>query len=107
MDLTERWLKKWEDAVVFGSRLMPGVRTVVSLPCGFIRVPLVRFTVLTFVGSLIWSAFLGEIGVVMGENWDTLGPYFHAADAVIVAVFLGLGIWYVWHKIKPTHRAAA
>ena len=107
MDVTERWLKRWEDAVVFGSRLMPGVRTVVSLPCGFIRVPLVRFTVLTFVGSLIWSAFLGEIGVVMGENWDTLGPYFHAADAVIVAVFLGLGIWYVWHKIKPTNRATA
>ena len=107
MDVTERWLKKWEDAVVFGSRLMPGVRTVVSLPCGFIRMPLVRFTVLTFVGSLIWSVFLGEIGVVMGENWDTLGPYFHAADAVIVAVFLGLGIWYVWHKIKPSNRATA
>jgi cbb3-type cytochrome oxidase subunit 3 len=43
----------------------------------------------------------------MGENWDTLGPYFRAADAVIVAVFLGLGICYVWHKNKPTNRATA
>ena len=68
MDVTERWLKRYEDAVVSGSRLLPGVRTVVSLPCGFIKVPMIRFTVLTFLGSLIWSAFLTWVGVVMGEN---------------------------------------
>lgn len=104
MDVTERWLKRYEDAVVFGSRLLPGVRTVVSLPCGFIKVPMIRFTVLTFLGSLIWSAFLTWVGVVMGENWNTLGPWFHAMDGIIVAVALGLGGWYVWHKIRPAAK---
>ena len=95
MDVTERWLKRYEDALVSGSRLLPGVRTVVSLPCGFIKVPMIRFTVLTFLGSLIWSAFLTWVGVVMGENWNTLGPWVHAMDGIIVAVALGLGGWYV------------
>lgn len=107
LDVTERWLKRYEDAVVFGSRLLPGIRTVISLPCGFIKVPLLRFTVLTFLGSLIWSAFLGYIGVALGENWNTLGPYFHAVDGVIVGAVLILGIWYVWHKVRPQSRATA
>lgn len=98
LDEAEKLLNKYKDWVVLGTRVLPGIRTVISLPCGIARLPIIRFTVLTFIGSLIWSYFLAWIGLVMGENWDTLGPYFHSFDAVIVVLVLALGFWYIWHK---------
>ncbi|MBI2593486.1 DedA family protein [Candidatus Daviesbacteria bacterium] len=98
LDEAEKLLNKYKDWVVLGTRVLPGIRTVISLPCGIARLPVIRFAILTFIGSLIWSYFLAWIGLVMGENWDTLGPYFHSFDAVIVVLILGLGGWYIWHK---------
>lgn len=100
LDETEKILHRFKDLVVLGSRVVPGIRTVISLPCGFAKLPLGRFIVLTFLGSLVWSYFLAWIGFVLGENWDTLGPYFHKVDVLIVVVIvLTLG-WYIYYKIK-------
>lgn len=98
LDGAEKLLNKYKDWVVLGARVLPGIRTVISLPCGIARLPLIRFTVLTFIGSFIWSYFLAWVGLVMGKNWDTLGPYFHSVDAIIVVLILTLGGWYIWHK---------
>ncbi len=100
LDETEKLLHKFKDLVVLGSRVVPGIRTVISLPCGFAKLPLGRFIVLTFIGSFIWSYFLAWIGLVLGENWDTLGPYFHKLDAVIVILILGAFGWYIYFKLK-------
>ncbi len=94
----EKLLYKYKDWVVLGTRVLPGIRTVISLPCGIAKLPLLRFIVLTFIGSLIWSYFLAWVGMVLGNNWDTLGPYFHSADAIIVILILAAGGWYIWHK---------
>lgn len=100
LDETEKLLHRYKDLVVLGSRVVPGIRTVISLPCGFAKLPLGRFIVLTFIGSLVWSYFLAWIGFVMGENWDTLGPYFHKADAAILILIVGSILFYIYHKIK-------
>lgn len=100
LDYTEKLLKRFNDLVVLGSRVVPGIRTVISLPCGIARLPLRRFIILTFFGSLIWSYFLAWIGFVLGENWDTLGPYFHKLDAVIVILIIGSVLFYVYHKMR-------
>lgn len=100
LDEAEKLLHKYKDWVVIGSRVLPGIRTVISLPCGIAKLPLGRFIMMTFVGSFIWSYFLAWIGFILGENWDTLGPYFHKADAVIIVLGLGLVGLYVWYKLK-------
>lgn len=100
LDIAERLLVKYKDLVVLGSRVVPGIRTVISLPCGFAKLPLGRFIVLTFIGSLIWSYFLAWIGFVLGENWQTIGPYFHKLDAVIIGVIVLAISLYVYHKFK-------
>lgn len=100
LDETEKLLHRFKDMVVLGSRVLPGIRTVISLPCGFAKLPLGRFIVLTFIGSLVWSYFLAWIGFVLGQNWRTLGPYFHKADAVIVILIIGAALFYVYHKFK-------
>ena len=100
LDETEKLLHKYKDLVVLGSRVIPGIRTVISLPCGFAKLPLGRFIILTFIGSLIWSYFLASIGLVLGQNWHAIGPYFHKADTVVIAsIILAVG-WYIYHKIK-------
>ncbi len=97
---SQKLLNKYEDVVVLASRVLPGVRTVISLPCGIAKVPIKRFILLTFFGSLIWSYLLAWIGFSLGKNWDSLGPYFHKADALIAGVIIvSLGI-YVYHKVK-------
>ena len=100
LDQTEVLLHKYKDWVVLGSRVLPGIRTVISLPCGVAKLPLLRFIILTFVGSFIWSLFLAYIGLVLGENWDTLGPYFHRADAIIIIAIVGAVGFYIYHKLK-------
>lgn len=100
LDETEKLLHKFKDLVVLGSRVIPGIRTVISLPCGFAKLPLTRFITLTFIGSLIWSYFLAWIGYTLGQNWRVLGPYFHKADVVVIGmIILGIG-WYIYYKVK-------
>jgi len=100
LDETEKLLHKYKDLVVLGSRIVPGIRTVISLPCGFAKLPLMRFIVMTFFGSLIWSYFLAWIGFVLGQNWRTLGPHFHKADFVVAIAIVTVVGWYIYHKLK-------
>lgn len=100
LDETEKLLHRFKDLVVLGSRVVPGIRTVISLPCGFAKLPLGRFIILTFIGSLVWSYFLAWIGFVLGENWDSLGPYFHKLDVAIVILIIGAMLFYVYHKMR-------
>lgn len=100
LDETEKLIHRFKDLVVLGSRVVPGIRTVISLPCGFAKLPLGRFIVLTFIGSLAWSYFLAWIGFTLGENWETIGPYFHKADAAIVILIIGAILFYVYHKLR-------
>ncbi|MCL4367204.1 DedA family protein [Patescibacteria group bacterium] len=102
LDRAEELLNKYKDLVVLVSRMVPGVRTVISLPAGFAKLPLSRFIILTFVGSFIWSYLLAYIGFVLGENWDTLGPIFHKADTVVVVVIVGAIAFYIYRKLKET-----
>jgi membrane protein DedA with SNARE-associated domain len=100
LDQAEKLLHKYKTLVVLLSRVLPGIRTVISLPCGIAKLPLPRFIILTFFGSLIWSYFLAWIGFILGENWDTLGPYFHKADAFVLVLILGGVGFYIYHKLK-------
>ncbi len=100
LDHAEKLLHKYKDWVVLGSRVVPGVRTVISLPCGIAKLPLLRFSALTFLGSLVWSYFLAFIGMKLGENWESLGGIFHKLDAVIIVLILAAGGAYIWYKLR-------
>src|SRR3989344_4876040 len=95
-----RWLKKHGDAVAFFSRVLPGVRTFISLPAGLSEMNIFKFSIYTFLGSLIWSAFLTYIGVYFGENWHILEPYFRKFQILIAAVFILLALLYLNRKLE-------
>ena len=100
LDLADRWFREHGGIIVFVGRLLPVVRTFIAFPAGVARMPVWRFCVYTFLGSLIWCALLAWIGLKLGQHWDTLGGWFHRFDAVILAVLLlALGL-YVWRHVR-------
>ena len=103
-DQSERWFRKHGEIIVFVSRILPILRTFISLPAGVAKMKLVKFIVYTTIGSLIWAYFLTSIGVVLGNNWESLQVYFHKFDLVIVGAGIIAVIWYIRHKWKHFHR---
>ncbi|WP_097460448.1 DedA family protein [Mangrovitalea sediminis] len=104
LDLADRWFQRHGDITIFIGRLLPVIRTFIAFPAGVARMAVWRFTLYTFIGSLIWCWGLAWIGLKLGENWDTLGTYFHRFDAVIGAVIIAAVVWYVWRHIKHMQR---
>jgi membrane protein DedA with SNARE-associated domain len=99
LDRADRWFERYGDWAIFFSRLLPVVRTFISFPAGVARMNFQRFVIYTFLGSFPWCLGLAYIGMKMGENWDTLGGYFHQFDAII-GVVIALGVaYYVWHHL--------
>lgn len=99
-DRSERWFRNHGELMVFGSRVLPVIRTFISLPAGVAKMNLPRFIIYTTVGSFIWSYILTKIGVTLGDNWKSLEGYFRKFDVVIVVACVLVVIWYVWHKLK-------
>jgi membrane protein DedA with SNARE-associated domain len=104
LDLADRWFVRHGDITVFTARLLPVVRTFIAFPAGVSRMPLGRFSLYTFAGSLIWCWALAWIGMKLGENWDTLGVYFHRFDALIGIVLLAGIVWYVRRHLRQMRR---
>lgn len=101
LDKADAFFKKYGDAAIFISRLLPVVRTFISFPAGISKMNFWRFVIYTFLGSLPWCWGLAFIGYKFGENSDKiLKKYFHGADIIIVAVFAVLAALYIWHHIK-------
>lgn len=103
LDWSERFFRRFGAVTVFVSRLLPVVRTFIALPAGMARMPVAQFQLYTFVGSWIWCYALAWIGAALGDQWDKnpdLRATFHKFDAVIVAVIVLAGAWFVWHRLS-------
>ena len=106
LDLAERLFARFGGSIVFFSRLMPVVRTFISLPAGLARMPLGRFTVYTFVGSYPFCYALAWLGFKMGENWPALETHFRRFDWLILAAILVLAAWWIRRHLKASRSPA-
>ncbi|MDP3767710.1 MAG: DedA family protein [Dehalococcoidia bacterium] len=104
LDLADRFFQRWGNLAVFGSRLLPVVRTFISLPAGVSRMPILQFTAYTFIGAFIWSLGLAWGGFILGENWEDLRDWMRPADIPILIVAFALLAWYVYRHIKRAWR---
>ena len=104
VETAERWFAKHGEIIAFGSRLLPVVRTFISLPAGFSQMKMIKFSTYTFLGAAIWSAFLTLIGFLLGENWNILSVYFRKFDILIVGVVVLMGVLYIWIKVKKIKK---
>ena len=94
-----RWFRKYGQSVAFFSRLLPAVRTFISLPAGLAAMNIWKFSFYTFLWSFLWSAALTYVGFYFGSNWNAIEPYFQKFHIVIVAAFIVFFVWYLNHKL--------
>ena len=95
LEFTEELFEKYGDKISFFCRLLPAVRTYISLPCGVGKANFVKFSIYTFLGSLIWNSMLTYVGILLGNNWKNIDKYAIYLDIVAACVIVGFIIWFV------------
>jgi membrane protein DedA with SNARE-associated domain len=102
----DRWFERYGNPTVFFTRMLPIIRTFISLPAGVARMPFWRFTVLTLLGCVPWVLLLTFIGQQAGENWEDWKDSLHYVDyAVAAAIVLGIA-WLVVRRRRANPAAA-
>jgi membrane protein DedA with SNARE-associated domain len=102
----DRWFERHGDATVFFTRMLPIIRTFISLPAGVARMPFWRFSVLTFVGCLPWVFMLTFIGQQVGERWESWKDSLHYFDyAVAAAIVIGVAYLIVKNRRNKAQRS--
>ena len=104
IETAEKWFEKYGIYAVFLGRMAPGVRELISVPAGIARMPIVKFTIFTFLGSLVWSTVLVFSGYLLGNSWselsDSLSDYFPLLSILTTAIFVSVVIFYLVRKKK-------
>jgi membrane protein DedA with SNARE-associated domain len=101
----DRWFERHGDATVFFSRMVPIVRTFISLPAGVARMPFWRFSLLTLAGCIPWVFGLAFIGKQAGDNWDNWKDNLHYVDYAVVAA-IACGIVYLVVRARRRRSGA-
>lgn len=100
LDLADRWFNRYGSWSIFLSRLLPVIRTFISLPAGIARMHFVKFLVYTFIGSFIWCAGLAYGGYLLGEHWEQIRTIMRPFDPFIIAIIIILIALYIYRHVK-------
>jgi membrane protein DedA with SNARE-associated domain len=107
LDAAERWFAKYGSISVLVGRVIPVVRSFISVPAGMAEMNRARFAVLTTVGSAAWVALLAGLGYAAGSNWTRVSHDFHVAQYPIIALIVALLAWGLWHRVRTVRREGA
>jgi membrane protein DedA with SNARE-associated domain len=100
LDITDRWFSRSGSWTVFVSRLLPVVRTYISLPAGIARMNTFKFVAYTMAGSFLWSTGLAYGGYLMGEHWEQLRSAMRPFDPVFIVIIVSLIAFYIYRHVK-------
>ncbi|MGD1011351.1 MAG: DedA family protein [Acidimicrobiales bacterium] len=104
LDRAERWFRKRGEPAVFFGRILPVIRTFISIPAGVAEMGLVRFGAATFAGSAVWCTAIGLVAYELGGEWTKLTRGFSAAGYVLAAVAVGAIVVFVIHRFLAVRR---
>jgi membrane protein DedA with SNARE-associated domain len=107
LDRAERWFDRYDDATVFVGRMLPLVRSFVSIPAGIMEVPFWRYTILTFLGTIPWCFGLAGIGVAVGESWERFHHDWRYADYAILALIVAGVAYLLVRRLRRRARERA
>jgi len=99
------WFHRHGRSAVFFGRLIPGVRSLISLPAGAQRMPLLSFSVFTVLGSLLWNGLLVGAGWLLGSQYEVVDRYSGLLDWAVVAVVVGVIGWLVVRRVRRGRAA--
>jgi membrane protein DedA with SNARE-associated domain len=104
----DRWFERYGAAAVFFSRMLPIIRTFISLPAGVARMPFWKFSVLTLAGCVPWIFMLTFIGQQVGANWEDWKNSLHYVDYTVAALIVVGAVYLLvrWRRNRNRARAA-
>ena len=108
VDSADRWFERWGSWAVFITRMLPGVRSLISLPAGVARMPVLRFSFFTTLGSIPWNLGLAYLGYLFGSNWEQLQGYFRRYDLILYALLAAaclVALAWVWRRRRRMRTA--
>lgn len=107
LDRTEEWFDRRANLAVLLCRCVPLMRSLISIPAGFRRMPLLPFTLFTLLGSLVWNVLLIGAGYLLGERWHQVEEPMELFQRLVLAVIALALAWFVWRRIvRPRLRSA-
>ncbi len=107
LDWADDWFQRHGDATVFFTRMLPIIRTFISLPAGIAKMPFWRFTLYTALGCIPWVLMLGIVGREVGDNWEEWRDYLHYGDYLVLAAIVGGLIYLIVRRRRPPAESAA
>lgn len=99
-DRTVEWMERHGLKGVFFGRMVPGIRSLVSIPAGIYVMPFWKFTALTAAGSALWNSLFIGLGFKLGENWQLIEPYTDVISKIVYALILLLLLWWLVKRIR-------
>jgi membrane protein DedA with SNARE-associated domain len=100
VDLAERWFARYGEVTVFVSRMLPIVRTFISIPAGIARMPLWRFVIFSVLGAIPWVMLLVWAGLLLGDHWADVKYLLRGLDYVVAAAVVLLVGLFVWRHVR-------
>jgi len=94
------WIKKNGAPVVFVGKMLPGVKSFVSVAAGITEVKFIKFVVSNILAALVYVSFVTYVGFYLGSKWNVLGGYFRKFELLIVVLIILGGLFYLNHKLK-------
>jgi membrane protein DedA with SNARE-associated domain len=107
VDRAHDWFERRGELAVFGGRLLPVVRTFISLPAGVVRMSFWRFTVYTLLGCLPWCLLLAWLGMLLGERWDEVERVIRPFSWAIAAALVVAGAWFIRRRLRSIRAEEA
>ena len=104
IDMADKFFERFGNVSTFIGRLLPVVRTFISIPAGIARIPFWGFIAYSFIGSFLWSYVLGYFGYRLGPEWITLRERIHWLDTVIVILVVVFAVWWVWRHFRSNEQ---
>ncbi len=99
------WFGRHGRAAVFFGRLIPGVRSLISLPAGAARMPLLTFSLFTLAGSAVWNTLLIALGAALGTQYELVERYSSYLNYAVVAALVGVIVWLVVRRVRKARAA--
>jgi membrane protein DedA with SNARE-associated domain len=100
----DQWFQKNGDWAIFITRLMPVIRSFISLPAGIAKMRMGKFLIYTFAGSFIWCTALSFGGYLLGQNWEKIRTVMRPFDPVVIAIVVILIGFYLYRHIKHSRK---
>ena len=110
IDRAHAWFDRYGQEAVFFGRLLPVVRTFISLPAGVARMNVWKFSLYTVLGCLPWTFGLAFLGYKLGERWDEVERFLRPVSWLVAAIVVAAVGWWAWRRIRylrthPLQRA--